>query len=531
MSDIWCWGPLHLEALTRDGAGTAYGVLLRFIDRDRHSRQWAMPYELLAGSGEALRAELLDMGLEINHRLRGRLPDYLQHRTPKEKVLCTSQTGWKGRHVFVLPGEVIGPAAAGVVFQNGARSGTRHGRSGTLDGWRDGVARLAIGNPMLMFGISCGFDGPLLEPTNQEGGGVHLVGGSSTGKTTVLEAARSAWGGPDFKRSWRATSNGIEGVAEMHTDLLLPMDEINEVDPREAGSISYMLTNGIGKSRATRTGAAREARRWRLFVLSTGERSLAATMKEGRATAKAGQRIRLLDIPADRRFGCFDELHGHASGRALSDAIKNAAKEHYGIVGREFLTRLTKDHQDFGELVEISKSIPEFMGHGGQEGRAAARFAHVAMAGELATDYGLTGWPRGAAIDAAIVAFRAWLGWRGAGDDEPRKIREALRDFIDRHGDSRFVDRDADPDLRTSQERMIRDRAGYRQSTEDGGRLYLFNAAAMKEAGVGFDHAAVVAALIDCGALEVKNDKPYQQAKIGGFNSRYYVINPDRLEV
>jgi hypothetical protein len=32
-----------------------------------------------------------------------------------------------------------------------------------------------------------------------------------TGKTTILEAAASVWGGPNYRRSWRATANGMEG--------------------------------------------------------------------------------------------------------------------------------------------------------------------------------------------------------------------------------------------------------------------------------------------------------------------------------
>ena len=87
-----------------------------------------------------------------------------------------------------------------------------------------------------------------------ESGGFHLVGNSSTGKTTLIEAACSVWGGPAFKRSWRATANGIEGAAALFNDCLLALDEISECDPREVGAIVYALGNGVGKQRASRTG-------------------------------------------------------------------------------------------------------------------------------------------------------------------------------------------------------------------------------------------------------------------------------------
>jgi putative DNA primase/helicase len=300
-----------------------------------------------------------------------------------------------------------------------------------------------------------------------------------------------------------------------------------------------MLTNGVGKSRATRTGASRPPKRWRTLVFSTGEQSLEATMLAGRMAPKAGQSVRLLDLRADnRRHGCFDELHGYGSGRALSDAIKKAAKENYGAVGRAFLEKLTRDDRDFGELLEITKSIPAFAGHSGQEGRAAARFALIGMAGELATEYGLTSWPENAAINAAAEAFRAWKAFRGTGDQEPRKIREAVRDFLDRHGESRFIEDGTEADLRfDSDQRHTRDRAGYRLDVERGTgkdarlvRLYYFNAAAMKEATAGFELSTVIGVLKDCGALEPAGVRAQQQRKFGGTNGRWYVINRERLE-
>ena len=537
--NTWISGPVHLDALTRNGEGQDFGVLLRFTDREGTRRVWAMPYELLCADGADLRRELLSMGLAISPRHRAELGEYLQHKTPKKRMLCTSRTGWAGSGAFVLPDGVIGPDAGGVVFQDGGRIGKGHGVAGTVESWRSSVSRLAIGNPLMQFGMSAPFAAPLMELTHTEGGGFNFVGSSSSGKTTILEAARSTFGGPDFKRSWRATSNGVEGVAEQHNDLILCMDEMSEVDPREAGAIAYMLTNGVGKSRATRTGASRPPKRWRTLVFSTGEQSLEATMLAGRMAPKAGQSVRLLDLRVDgRKHGCFDELHGHASGRALSDAIKRAAKENYGATGRAFLEKLTRDDRDFGEMLEIAKSIPALAVHSGQEGRAAARCALIGIAGELATEYGLTGWPDGAAIDAAIVAFKAWKSFRGTGDQEPRKIREAVRDFLDRHGESRFIEDGSEHDQRfDSDERHTRDRAGYRADHIDPAgqapaqRRYYFLGAALKEATTGFEMSTVTDVLKECGALEPgSGGRMQQQRKFGGVNRRYYVIDPERLE-
>ncbi|TSE33704.1 hypothetical protein LCC91_06715 [Tepidimonas taiwanensis] len=65
------------------------------------------------------------------------------------------------------------------------------------------------------------------------------------------------------------------------------------------------------------------------MVLSTGERTIAASMAEGGKRAKAGQGVRLLDVFVDRKHGAWDTQHGYPDGRALSDAIKRAAAQHY----------------------------------------------------------------------------------------------------------------------------------------------------------------------------------------------------------
>jgi putative DNA primase/helicase len=359
--------------------------------------------------------------------------------TPKRQVRCALSVGWCGAD-YVLPDEVIGPGASGVIFQSGERGPDEHTRSGTFDGWQQGIASRAVGNPLLMLALSASFAGPLLGRCNAEGGGVHLVGDSSTGKTTAIEAACATWGSPSFRRSWRATANGMEGAAAMFNDCLLALDEISEADPREVGAIVYALGNGRGKQRASRSGAARGVTQWRTFILSSGERTIETTMGEAGHRIKAGQSVRLLDIPASRTYGAWDTLHGFPSGNAMSDALKRTAATHYGHAGRAFLHKLTRDTRDFAERLNTIKSLPMFTADDGegQDRRAAGRFALLALAGELATEYGLTGWPEGAVLDAAAECFRAWRAARGRGNDERRKILDQVAGFIERHGDSRF---------------------------------------------------------------------------------------------
>ncbi|MBE0631269.1 MAG: DUF927 domain-containing protein, partial [Burkholderia vietnamiensis] len=282
----WIASPLHVEAVTFDAQEGNFGRLLRIMNTLGRWRKWAMPMELLRASGDELRGELLAMGVAIDPNAHRLLGQYLQAVTPKRRVRCALQVGWSGSS-YVLPDEVIGPDAAGVIFQSGERGHDEHTRAGTLDGWKVDIAARAVGNPLLALALSAAFAGPLLGKCNAEGGGVHYVGDSSTGKTTAIEAACSVWGGTSFRRSWRATANGIEGAAALFNDCLLALDEISECDPREVGAIVYSLGNGRGKQRASRTGNARSVARWRCVILSSGERTITTAMAEGGRLAKA----------------------------------------------------------------------------------------------------------------------------------------------------------------------------------------------------------------------------------------------------
>jgi len=524
---------MHIEAVTTDPSAGNYGRLLRFKTTLGSWRTWAMPMDLLRGDCSDLRGELLSMGVEIDPHGRNMLASFLQAIVPKRKIQCALQTGWAGADfkAFVLPDEVIGPKAPAVTYQSGERGHDEYTTAGTLAGWQAGIAAMAVGNPLLILAISTAFAGPVLARCNAESGGIHFIGDSSTGKTTAIEAACSVWGGANFRRSWRATGNGMEGVAALFNDSLLALDEISECDPREVGAIVYALGNGRGKQRASRTGSARAVSRWRCSVLSSGERTIGTTMAEGGHRIKAGQSVRLLDVPAQRTYGAWDNLHHHASGTAFSDALKLASVTHYGHAGRMFLERLTRDHEaSFSEALDTIKAMPEFQvsGDEGQDKRAAARFAVLALAGELATDYGVTGWPEGEAIKAAAAGFAAWRTLRGKGNLERDQVAQRMTGFIERHGDSRFSDAESDDDQRAA---MVRDRAGWWKDT-DAGRRYLFTAEGMREAMKGFDFNRALDALQEAGFIDAPgaDGKKAKFQRIRGQGMKLYSVNPAALD-
>lgn len=518
----WICSPIHIEATTLDGHDNNFGRMLRFKNTTGKWRNWAMPMELLSGDGNQLRAELLSMGVEIDP-VSGRalLARYLQHKPPSKQIFCALQVGWYGDS-FVLPNTVIGKNADGVIFQSGERGHDEYTTTGTLEGWKTEIAERAKNNPLLILAISCAFGGALLKKCNAESGGVHFVGDSSTGKTTALKAACSVWGGENYRRSWRSTSNGMEGAAAMFNDGLLALDEISECNGKEIGAIIYSLGNGKGKQRAGRNGSARAITSWQCVIVSSGERTIATSMMEVGERVKAGQSVRLLDIPASRTYGAWDDLHGSTNGAAFSDLIIKGARSHHGTVGIAYLERLTRDKRNLAEYYEKIKLLPAFSSTNseGQERRAAARFALIGMAGELATEYGLTGWNEGDSINAAAICFELWKSTREGGNDEANKIVEQVTGFIERHGDSRFSNADSE------QNEAIRiNRAGWWRD-ESGERTYFFNRDAMSEAVKGYDFKQALNVLVKAGLL----DKPEtKRMRINSVNSRFYSMKHSAL--
>jgi uncharacterized protein (DUF927 family) len=165
----------------------------------------------------------------------------------------------------------------------------------------------------------------------------------------------------------------------------------------------------------------------------------------------------------------------------------------------------------------------------GQVLRVARRFALVAVAGELATYYGLTGWREGEAISAAGKCFAAWLeGFGGVGNREERAILSQVRAFFEAHGASRFEDATANHDQR------IPNRAGFHRLGENGERQFMVLPEAFKrEVCQGFDARTVARVLINAGWLEPGNDgKSAQKPRITGIGpTRCYVFTQRMWEV
>ncbi|NTW85538.1 MAG: DUF927 domain-containing protein [Holophagaceae bacterium] len=515
-------GPLKIRALSRTKSSNEWGLLVHWVDPDGNEHLEPIGRKMLAGDGSLPRSILLDGGLHVTNSRVGRelFSDFLNQVHVKARACAVSKIGWNGDD-FVLPQDTIGNTSEElIVFQSSHRSDHSFRTAGELMAWQEQVGRFCIGNSRLILATSAACAGPLLSVMSMESGGINFQGPSSTGKSTVLYVAGSFWGGSGsgkgHLKSWRSTSNGLEGTALAHNDTLLLLDEMGEVDAGQAGEIAYMLANGQQKGRARPDGSVRPIETWVLFFLSSGEVSLAQKMLEAGRQAKVGQEVRLVDVPADagKGLGIFENLHGAADGAHFADQLRKASLSFYGTPSRAFLQALVDQEDRFRPFLKDQMAI--FLNRhchknaGGQVQRVAHRFALIAAAGELASKLGILPWPAGEAQSGVATCFNAWLSDRGG--DGPAEIQKGVRQvlsFLQAHGSNRFEDAwDKSSTFRPSK------RAGFRRLVNERFEYYIFSETFRTEACAGFDSKRIAKALLDAGLIVGDGAKTSRSVKV-----------------
>ena len=487
---LWICAPFEVLGHARDHAGEAWGLWLRWHDRDGAPHTYSVPAELLMVQAGQLEAELVRRGLRVaaDGAPRTLLRRALAEVETGSRVRVAYATGWQGTDAapaFLLPDStVLGQAAEPVVLHNPpADAPQRCAARGTLDGWKAEVAALAVGNPLAVFCVSAAFAGPLLLPAGDAGGGFHIYGQSKRGKTLAVQMGLSAWGLP-YKaggalRDWRSTANALEAAAEECADGLLTLDELHQANPADVAGACYMLADGGGKNRLRRDASAARRRSWRAVILSTGEPDIATVVARAGQRLPAGAEVRLPSVPVDDAATTWPALHGRPDFTTFARDLHAAFRRQHGIAARAFLARLAAERA--GDPAALAAFIDTLRDRivdrlpadaDAQVRDVARRFALVAAAGELAAAYGILPWPPGEAEAAAVVMLNAWIVRRpgGAGAAEAAAQLDRVRSALVQHGAGRFtvlerdhvgVWREANPD------RPVANRIGWHKRDDD----------------------------------------------------------------
>lgn len=449
VDQFWLSTPVLVLAKTRDQTSNDWGRLLHWKDDADVEHTWALPMETLQTDGAEMRKALAHMGvtLSTSKSARDLFQTYLANYPVDKFAICVNRVGWHDQQ-YVLPHEVIGKSSSGqlIVYQSTSSVIDKYVQKGTLLDWQNNVSKHAENHDFLVLSLCSAFAGQLLEPLGRHGAGIHFKGKSSKGKSTAVFIACSVWGNPEFYyHTWRNTSNALEQTAFTHNDGLLVLDEIGEIpNPKDLGNIVYMLINGSGKGRMTKSLTVRETARWRLVFLSSGEKTLSELMNEAGQQAKLGQEIRLINIDIDQsEHGVFDQINFSENAAQQALLLNSNIKKYYGVAGAAWLQYLTSDK---AKATEIANSLLEeyaqvLIGQHKQGHiiRVANYFALVAVSGEMATIAGITGWKAGTAIRSVQNIFNHWISnFEQVGDYEDEEILNQVRTFFTLHGSSRF---------------------------------------------------------------------------------------------
>jgi putative DNA primase/helicase len=498
---------------------------------------------MIIKDGDAIHQMLAGRGLFVSTRKRAKnkLSEYINASNPRQRAKIIKVSGWH-ENCFITESGIIGEIPNELlIFQPDAEP-TAVAVKGTLQDWIENIGKPCIGNSRLILAVSAAFASILLKPCKRENFGLHFVGSSSEGKSTALYVAASVFGSRKYLRSWRSTDNGLEGIAATHNDMLLILDELGAADPKKAGDISYMFNSGQGKTRANVLGAARKPHTWRIGVLSSGEKDLETHLAEANKRTYTGQSIRLLSVfakPTRKSPGLLENLNGFSTYAALAQHLDRSASEYYGTPMQAFVERVIEEKDSLCKYFDValrnSKENHLLEGANGQDDRVFKFFFTIGFAGELATRYGITGWPAGEALRAAIDEFKRWISHKGGyGNQEEKQMLEQVKHFFATYSQSKFQRISSG---KTFEPAFLNERAGFMKArtNEDGSTedvYYVFPEYFKNVVAKGLPLKRLCELLISLEILEISKDDERATIllKIDGRVYRMYVINSKIFE-
>ena len=270
-SPEWVAAPFQVVGECEDGTGSGWGVVLQWCDPAGRLHVGIVPRMTLHSEPSSIASLLESTGLRCNpaRSAQQSLRRFLASVRPERRLRAVERAGWHDGVYVLADGTVYGSGDV-MLRPELTRTDMAVAQAGSLAEWQDRIARYAIGNSRLALFISTALAAPLLDIIAEPSGGIHLHGKSQSGKSTAAYVAASVWGKgarDGAVHQWRATINGLEGLAARSSDNAVVLDEISQSDARAAGEAIYLLANEQGKQRAGQSGAARQRLTWRIVFL------------------------------------------------------------------------------------------------------------------------------------------------------------------------------------------------------------------------------------------------------------------------
>lgn len=384
--------------------GAAYTVV-EYRDRDARWRTAVMPSSLLTAKANEFKAELSDRHFRWpDGKFVPTVIGALAARSPKRRIAISMVPGWQGSR-YVLPRRVIKRAGDSWECLLADSPNVRLGDflvRGTLEDWRNGVARYGHLSSRLRLALGAPFAAVVLRRLHLDSFGFHFVGDTSSGKTLCLRVAGSVPGfnsdaGPT---SWDGSLTGIEQLALGTRDDVTLLDETDAIEGSEKTKAEYVKLNIFKFSKnQQRLRAGHYVRAHsvqsdtRNIVISSGEDILIEPRRV------RGQDVRMIHIPAG--ISDFEDIFdaddaSDKIGKTVQQRetfvseLEPRTREFQGRVQLAFLRRLVNDD---GADKRLANYVEQFIDNAPlvQSRRVFARlrrrFAAVYAGTALAIDY------------------------------------------------------------------------------------------------------------------------------------------------
>lgn len=499
-------GQLAVVAKTQGiDADAEHGLVLEFITLEREFKELVIPRRRLHQDGKLLAQDLAAMGFSVETGKESALLTYIGKCVPSQNFIAVNRTGWatlgeaQEKLVFVFPS---GATDANYRYQPDRVSPSGGAKfSGTLNDWVQHVFGPVSANQFALYEILKSLSAPLLMFAAVEGGGEHLHGRTTTGKTTLIQIGASVWGngvdpsaasGSSYIHRWNTTANALEGLLAEHNDLPAYFDELGSYGGADFGKLVYNATSGAGKDAMDIARNLKKKRSWRTLITSTGELSTLGCIEENsfgrKKTAKGGQIIRIVD--RELKESTF-------SSASQVEAVKLSCSKYYGTLGRAFIDKIIEKFSQASFRLRVNGLLenararikinkPAF---NSIQLRASNRFALAEVAGVLLVELGLIPELTEQSVrDAVDTVINEWEPTSRQLDDGERAI-QSLRRFLLTHRDARFKRYGFRDQVRTAGgetvivetpvEKLYGELAGY---FDDNKQRYCIYPSALKEA-------------------------------------------------
>lgn len=444
------WYCGYVRPVRRYSGADGSGLDVEFKDRKGNLKTVSISWGTIIGGGNAVQMQLAKEGLAFANPM-GRT------ETP---VINTFLNAFDMNFGESLPdAEVLekggwAPAFDAFVFEN-CTIGGDHARldataqgavltvRGTVSDWGQTMGKYASKSSILRFAAYAALAAPLVQIVGQKTKIFHFFGDRGTGKSTALYIASSVYGlSDDYLTTWNGTPNSQTAKALRFNNLILCFDELKQ-GAQAIERASYDICNECERGRAKLSGAAKDGKRWSLFVLSSGEGALDEIRKKtahGAADSASGEHVRFIDLPAlsdeaasvDSRIGVFDVIDDETKCKEWRKRTVDAAQNcpNCGAVGAAFIGRLLGEFAAHGVdafRAKASERMTLFRHSVGavdsDEARVLSAFAVAAFAGELAHEWGLLPWGVG---DADAVVRKTFQAWRNSSASLSARESEVL---------------------------------------------------------------------------------------------------------